>query len=62
MRATSQDNDYVWSYLQKIHHTDWSVVGDIQPTEEESKWLGQFWKNTSSHGQPIPLFGVRTTS
>ncbi|ETM44532.1 hypothetical protein L914_10247, partial [Phytophthora nicotianae] len=56
------DNDYVWSYLCKIHPTDSSLVGNMQPTLEDLKWRDSVWKNTPTHGEPLPLFGVRTTS
>ncbi|EGZ30173.1 hypothetical protein PHYSODRAFT_448534, partial [Phytophthora sojae] len=54
--------EQVFRYLRSIHPTDWCVVGYMQPTAEEKKWLADSWDPFSSHGDPLTLFGVRTTS
>ncbi|GMF58889.1 unnamed protein product [Phytophthora fragariaefolia] len=55
-------DEYIWSCLCSIHPTDWSVVGNIEATPHEAKWLSENWAGIRTHGDPLPLFGVRTTS
>jgi hypothetical protein len=54
--------EYVDSYLRSIHRTNWTVVGNSTLSSEESKWLGDNWNATSTYGDGMPLFGVRSTS
>ncbi|KAE9051706.1 hypothetical protein PR003_g1481 [Phytophthora rubi] len=54
--------EYVDSYLRSIHPTNWTVVGNSTLSGEESKWLGGNWNVTSTYGDGMPLFGVRSTS
>ncbi|KAF4135101.1 hypothetical protein GN958_ATG15771 [Phytophthora infestans] len=54
--------EFVWTYLQKIHPTSWTVLGNSDLSEGETAWLKENWKDTSSYGSGLPLFGVRSTS
>ncbi|ETN11026.1 hypothetical protein PPTG_10038 [Phytophthora nicotianae INRA-310] len=54
--------EHVWSYLCSIHPTDWSVVGNMKATAEETKWIEDNWSSISKHSDALPLFGIRTTS
>ncbi|EEY64577.1 uncharacterized protein PITG_15992 [Phytophthora infestans T30-4] len=49
--------EFVWTYLQKIHPTSWTVLGNSDLSEGETAWLKENWKDTSSYGSGLPLFG-----
>ncbi|EEY69977.1 uncharacterized protein PITG_06524 [Phytophthora infestans T30-4] len=54
--------EFVWTYLQEIHPTSWTVLGNSDLSDNETAWLKENWKDTSSYGFGLPLFGVRSTS
>ncbi|OWZ01811.1 hypothetical protein PHMEG_00026739 [Phytophthora megakarya] len=59
---SSGGEEYVWSYLNKIHPASWKVVGNNIASDEEEKWLSKNRTNTPSYGSSLPLFGVRSAS
>ncbi|KAI9988707.1 hypothetical protein PInf_022165 [Phytophthora infestans] len=54
--------EFVWTYLQEIYPTSWTVLGNSDLSDGETAWLKENWKDTSSYGFGLPLFGVRSTS
>ncbi|KAF4141276.1 hypothetical protein GN958_ATG09541 [Phytophthora infestans] len=54
--------EFVWTYLQEIHPTSWTVLGNSDLSDNETAWLKENWKDTSSYGFGLPLFGVRSSS
>jgi hypothetical protein len=48
-------------YLLSIHPTQYSIVGNLNISDEELNMLNFIW-GYESFGDPKPLFGVRTTN
>lgn len=58
----SRGQSTVADYLVSIHPTNWTRFGNCTLSNAEVEYLQIQWKKKKSHGRPIPLFGVRTTS
>ncbi|EEY70612.1 uncharacterized protein PITG_06073 [Phytophthora infestans T30-4] len=54
--------EFVWTYLQEIHPTSWTVLGNSDLSDGETAWLKENWKDTSSYGFGLPLFGHHVTA
>jgi hypothetical protein len=56
------DEEYVSDYLKAIHPTSWTLMGNYSLSAAEVEWLQHEWVDIPSYGEPLPLFGVKTTS
>ncbi|EGZ21975.1 hypothetical protein PHYSODRAFT_488299, partial [Phytophthora sojae] len=52
----------VADYLESIHPTAWTRFGNYVHSDAEAAAIRERWLGVPSYGDPLPLYGTRTTS